>query len=929
MMPFPRHATAGLLLFFLTAPPAGAQEKQPVTSEDYGRWETLREGSLSPDGGWLVYEIGRVNGSDELRLHRLQAEKLNEPFKTADFGSKPAFSDDSRFMAYRIGVHEDERRRAEKEKKPVRDKMGLVSLDDGTTEVIEGVQTFAFSEGGPYLAIHRYPPEKEDEEEEEEEETLGADLMVRDLSTRRNASFGNVSEFLWQPKGTLLATIIATESGTGNGIQLFEPPSGVLRVLDSSSSSYHRLAWRKDSDDLAVLRTLEDEQHEGETNIVLAWKDLSSAPERFVYDPSADSEFPTDTRIVDYRALEWADDGATVFLGIKKWKKTEREEPAEDKSPEEDDGDEESNVEIWHVKDSHVIPEQKLREKQYREKNWLAAWHLDSARFVRLGDERIEDVWPVRHSRFAIGLDVNPYERLAMSGRGRRDVYVIDVTSGERRKITEALQGGPQFPDPLLNASPGGRYVIYLKDDDYWTYDLETGKHTNLTEDIETSFINREDDHPVEQKPPYGIAGWQEGDEAVVLHDKYDLWEVQPNGSGAKRLTDGSQQQIQHRYVKLDPDEEFIDRAKPLYLSLYGEWSKKFGFARLRANSGPERLAWSDSKVRRLAKASDVEVYAYIAETFADSPDYFTAGPDLARPRQVSETNPFQKDYAWGESELIEYTNHDGDRLQGALFYPAGYQAGKQYPMLVYIYEKLSQEVHDYVVPTERREYNISVFTGRGYFVLRPDIVFRAREPGASALDCITSAVKKVLESGMIDPSRLGLIGHSWGGYETSFVSTRSDLFAAAVAGAPLNNFFSMYGSIFWNTGIPETEHFEVGQERMEVPFWEDVDAFIRNSPIFGIQNLKTPLLMAFGDKDGSVDWHQGIEMYNAARRAGKQFVLLVYPGENHHNLRKPNQIDYHRRVLEWFDHYLQGAEAPKWITEGVPYLEQQKEKKE
>ena len=255
----------------------------------------------------------------------MQAEKLNEPFKTADFGSKPVFSDDSRFMAYRIGVHEDERRRAEKENKPVRDKMGLVSLDDGTTEVIEGVQTFAFSEGGPYLAIHRYPPEKEDEEEEEEEEeTLGADLMVRVLSTRRNASFGNVSEFLWQPKGTLLATIIATESGTGNGIQLFEPPSGVLRVLDSSSSSYHRLAWRKDSDDLAVLRTLEDEQHEDETNIVLAWKDLSSAPERFVYDPSADSEFPTDARIVDFRALEWADDGATVFLGIKKWKKTER-----------------------------------------------------------------------------------------------------------------------------------------------------------------------------------------------------------------------------------------------------------------------------------------------------------------------------------------------------------------------------------------------------------------------------------------------------------------------------------------------------------------------------------------------------------------------------------------------------------------------------
>ena len=917
-----RHANAGLLVFFLTAPSAGAQEKQPVTAEDYGRWETLREGALSPDGLWLVYEIGRVNGNDELRLHKLQAEKLNEPFKSAGFGSKPVFSDDSRFMAYRIGVHEDERLRAEKEKKSVRDKMGFVSLDDGTAEVIEHVQTFAFSEGSPHLAIHLYPPEKEDDEEGE---TLGADLMVRDLSTLRNASFGNVSEFLWQPKGTLLAMIIATESGTGNGIQLFEPSSGVLRVLDSSSSSYQRLAWRKDSDDLVALRTNKDEQDEDEMNIVLAWKNLSSAPERFVYDPSDKSEFPTDARIVEFRALEWAEDGATVFVGIKKWKKVEREEPIE-----EDDQDEKSNVEIWHAKDLQVIPEQKLRERQFREKNWLAAWQLDSGRFVRLGDDKqIQDVSPVSYSRFAIGLDVNPYERSAMFGRGRRDVYVIDVNSGERKKILEALHGGPQFPDLLLNASSGGRYILYLKDDDYWTYDLETGKHVNLTEDIETSFVNWEDDHPVDQKPPYGIAGWQEGDEAVLIHDKYDLWEVRPDGSGAKRLTEGSQQQIQHRYVKLDPDEEFIDRAKPIYLSLYGEWSKKFGFARLGANSELEQLAWSDSKLRQLTKASDAEIYAYIVENFADSPDYFTAGSDLARPRQVSETNPFQKDYAWGRSELIEYTNHEGDRLQGALFYPAGYQAGKQYPMLVYIYEKRSQDVHNYVVPTERDEYNISVFTGRGYFVLRPDIVFRARDPGTSALDCITSAVNKVLESGMVGSSRLGLIGHSWGGYETSFVSTRSDLFAAAVAGAPLTNFFSMYGSIFWNTGAPETEHFEVGQERMEVPFWEDVDAFIRNSPIFGIQNLKTPLLMSFGDKDGSVDWHQGIEMYNAARRVGKQLVLLVYPGENHHNIRKPNQIDYHRRILEWFDHYLQGAEAPKWITEGVPYLEQQKEKKE
>jgi len=253
-----RALLTGLLLVFFIAQPVGSQEKHPVTPQDYGDWETLREGTLSPNGRWLVYNIGRVNGSDELRLHSLHAENLSQPFKIADFGSKPVFSVNSRFMAYQIGVHEDERRRTEKEEKTVQEKMGLISLDDGTTEVIEDVQRFAFSKGGSFLAIQRYPHVKGDEELE----TLGADLMIWNLSTRRNTSFGNISEFHWQPNGTLLAMIITTETGTGNGIQLFEPSSGVLRSLDFSDSNYQRLTWRQDSDDLAVLRTFQSNQQE-------------------------------------------------------------------------------------------------------------------------------------------------------------------------------------------------------------------------------------------------------------------------------------------------------------------------------------------------------------------------------------------------------------------------------------------------------------------------------------------------------------------------------------------------------------------------------------------------------------------------------------------------------------------------------------------
>jgi dipeptidyl aminopeptidase/acylaminoacyl peptidase len=131
---------------------------------------------------------------------------------------------------------------------------------------------------------------------------------------------------------------------------------------------------------------------------------------------------------------------------------------------------------------------------------------------------------------------------------------------------------------------------------------------------------------------------------------------------------------------------------------------------------------------------------------------------------------------------------------------------------------------------------------------------------------------------------------------------------------------------VYWNTGSTNARIFEISQGRMEVPFWQDLEAYAANSPVFHIERMKTPLLVAFGDKDGAVDWSQGVELYNAARRAGKDMVMLVYPGENHSLRQKPNQIDYHRRIVDWFGHYLKDSPAPRWMTHGVTVLEREKE---
>jgi dipeptidyl aminopeptidase/acylaminoacyl peptidase len=651
----------------------------------------------------------------------------------------------------------------------------------------------------------------------------------------------------------------------------------------------------------------------------VAWKDIAVGGEKKILNQPATTGYPAEMRVVRDRQPQWSDDGRTIFIGIKEWAK--KVPPETVKSDEADE--EPAGVEVWNARDTSIIPEQKLRADRDRQRNYLAVWHLDTNRFVRLAEKPTEEVSIIKGSPKALLRDATPYQADEMFGRPAVDVYTIDLATGERKRIADRLTY-------LLGTSAGGRYALYFKDNQYWTYDLVSGKQTNITESAKTgsSFENREDDHPVAQRPPYGVAGWTKGDVSVIVYDRDDLWELRPDGTRPKKLTDGAREEIRHRYLRLDQKEEFIDPAKPLYLSLYGQWTKQSGFARLSPNGTAQRLVWAERGFGRLIRARNAEVLAYLAQSFDDSPDYFVGGADLKDARQVTETNPFQKNYTWGRGELIEYRNKGGERLQGALYYPANYEAGKQYPMIVYIYERLSQNLHSYEIPSERNAYNLAAWTARGYFVLMPDIVFRPRDPGASIVDCVTAAVNKALEKGSIDRARLGITGHSWGGYGTAFLATNTDLFAAAAAGAPLTDFVAMYGSVFWNSGRPETDHFEVGQERMQAPLWEDREAYIRNSPIHNAQRMKTPLLMTFGDKNGSVDWHQGISMYNVARRAGKNFVLLVYPGENHGLRQRANQIDYHRRINEWFGHYLQGAPAAEWMTKGVSHLAREAELK-
>ena len=921
----PLHAALVVSALLTGSAPLTAQDRAPAPREEWGRWERLVRlpratptGPLSPDGRWLVYGIARSNGDDELRV----IPAAGGAARTAAFGEQPAFSADSKWLAYAIGVSEAEEQKLQKQKKPVRKKLGLIELATSKVQTFDAVEAFAFNADASQLAFRHYAPEPEKKDDAsaaprpEEETPRGATMVVLDLATGMTTTFGSVTEYAWQTKGGLLAMIIRPEHGVGHAVQLLDPASDAIKTLDSGASPYSGLAWRKDSDDLAALREKTDERRDGPAHVLLAWTSLASGPRAHTFDPTASTTWPITQRTMASLKPAWTDDGRTVLVGVAGW-----DEAPPKKDPKAEDEEEAASVDVWHPRDVDVMPKQKVNARQDRRRTMLHAWHLASGQLLPLAKSFDEEIRILKGQRAALLIDKTPYLMARTIGRPAADLYLVDLDSGERRPIRERVNDG------RIHVSPRGRYVLWFDADHYSTYDVASGIVTNITRSIPTSFTDRESDTTSVQKPPHGVAGFTKDDTAVLLYDKLDVWEVRADGSRGTKLTDGAADQVRYRYARFDADEEGIDRAAPVYFRLHGIWSKRSGYAVLRPGANmAERLLWQDKRIDGLARAKNADTFAYLVEAFDDSPDYFVGSATLANATRVTETNAFQPQYAWGRSEVIEYKSDRGERLQGVISYPAGYQPGKRYPMIVYLYEKLSDDVHLYSPLTERGYYNVSVFTNLGYVVLRPDIVFRPREPGPSVVECVVPAVRKAIQMGLADASRVGVMGHSWGGFDTSFLATHTETFAAAVAGAPITDLVSNYGNHHWRQGIAETDHIETGQQRMEVPLWEDLPAYIRNSAVFGAHRMKTPLLVMFGEDDGTVHWHQGVELYNIARRAGRPVLMLVYGGEDHGLRKKANQIDYQKRIVDWFGHYLQGQPAPSWIEKGVPHLERERE---
>ena len=922
---------AAFMLLIVLAAPAGAQQALNALDHDaYDVWNHIEEHAISDDGRWVLYSLGPVDG--DAALHVVRSDESRR--YVAERGEDAAFSADGGFVVFLVQPPRDSVRAAKlaetkKEDLP-KDALGLLALADGSVTRIPNVTGYKIpEENGGYVAylLDKSEAVKDttsagEAEAGEEEETAaetakkkdkakGTPLVLRTLATGAEQRFEDVTDYRFTEDGRWLAFAASNEDGSADGVFAVETATGAVTPVMTGEGAYTHLAFDEAGTQLAFLANRDDYAADEPAFTLYHWAPGQDAAQALATEGTAG--IPEGWWVGEHGALDFSDDGTRLFFGTV---------PRPDPTPEDTIPDDERvKVDVWSWTDPYLMTMQIEQKDAEMKRTYRAVVHLgDGGRVVQLATQDVPDVEVAAEGegRVALGISNLPYRQLvSWDWPGYYDAYVIDVETGERRRVLEQVQDRPDL-------SPEGGYLTWWDREALAWFALATdgGTPVNLTAGVPHAVHYELHDWPYRPNA-YGDAGWTEGDAAFLVYDKHDVWAADPRDGSARNVTDGygRAQNLRFRYVDLDDDEEAID-PDDLLLSAFDYATRAEGFYRDAVGSGrpPERLVMMDYNFSTPEKADEAGRLLFTRESYQDFPDLWTSDLDFEPMRRLSDANPQQAEYRWGTVEQVSWTSLDGILLDGLLYKPEGFDPAQQYPMMVYFYERNSDNLHRHWAPEPHRSIiNFTFYASRGYLVFVPDIPYKIGYPGESAVNAVLPGVTMLLDTGFVDRDRVGVQGHSWGGYQSAYLITESNLFAAAESGAPVSNMISAYGGIRWGSGMSRMFQYEQTQSRIGGSLWEQPLRYIENSPIFTADKIETPLLIMHNDHDGAVPWYQGIELFVALRRLGKPVWMINYNDEPHWPTTYPNKRDWAIRMQQFFDHYLMDAPAPAWMTEGVP----------
>ena len=932
--------TSAMLLSIGILPPVLAENStKPLTLTDIMHFESLGKPVISDKGQVIAVESSPDRGNSHVIVKNILSQLA---YQVAG-GSDPQVSHDGRYVAVAVKPSLLTLETSDaKAKKKLKSAMVLLDTQTGTQTRFERVQEFTFSDEGKHLAIW-FEAEEESQKGAEPKvaETLvevgtasiakpakpkvdkfdqGRRFTLLSLENQtQQIDIEQVTGYVFDKGNRRLALAVNDIANKQHQLQLVDLNTNKKTVVfDSPSQQVGALALAKNGRWLAFTQGKDCELPHGR-RYQLSLVDLSSGK------INKTPESP-EWKLNRYTHLSFSLDSERLFFG--RVPEVSQQLSLQKITEEKDlfDADivtAQRGLKVWHGDDPRIKPHEIKQYEDEQKRSYLAVLHLGSNNLVQLGDKTVPDVTISQHKRFMLASSDLPYRKMATWAGFYQDYYLVDINTGLKVPF---LTQQPSDAEPSLSGN--GKYVVYYQQGNVYLYDIEQAQRSNLTRSLKVSFADEDHDYP-SSAPGYGFGPWLKDDAGILVYDKYDVWQFNTESKAGFTLTEGKGRahKIQYRLEGLvDKPDEPTELAYNATILLHGysDKTKADGFYQARlGEAGIKTLMQGEYKLTVLGRSHDADTIVFSKERFDLFPDLYTAS--YSAPQNAVKQTDLDKQrqaFNWSQAELVHWTNGDGKPLDGVLIKPTNYQADKRVPVLVYYYRFMTDRLHAFPQMNINHRPNFAWYINNGYAVFLPDIRFEIGYPGASSVQALTSGVQKLIDMGVADPDAIGLQGHSWSGYQTAFAITQTKMFKAAVAGAPVANMTSAYSGIRHGTGVARQFQYETGQSRIGASLFAALQKYIENSPVFYADRIQTPLMIMFGDKDDAVPWEQGVEMYLAMRRAGKDVVFLQYEDEPHHLKKYPNKLDYSIRMMQYFDHYLKGTPAPAWLSKGEAYVE-------
>jgi len=959
-----------------------AAPKKALTQADWDRWRAIQNPTLSNDGKWAAYTLSPQVGDGEFVVratsgtteYRVPVGYIGRPNNVPGAlrppqtppgaggggrggggrfggGAGPAspFSADSRYAFVIAQPNKEAVESAQRAARAARATGGagaaaadttggtpslvIVALADGKTTTIAGVRNFRLpKDNGKWLVYSAADTSRRAAGDSanrgaggapnraggaggrpgggpganRDRRQYGTSIVLRNLDSGVEQKIDDVLAYTFDDSAKVLAYTVVSRDSTKDGAYIRNLAAGTTQTLLAGRGNYRAFTFDQKQQQF-VFTSDRDEFGKSNARSTVYYGTLKGGKAESLV---ASSLLPKDMHVADNGSISFTRSGTALLLNIAP--------PPVDSIPA-DSLVGKSQFDLWHYRDPQLQPTQKLQVARERNKSYQAIYNLATKKLVQLTTDSMPNVLVSADGRSGLSSTSVAYDIQRMWGDDGNDVYVVDPNTGTRKLVKQKISGQAQLSDD-------GKFIIFFDNGVWYTHQIATGKTVDITTPVKGVHFDQETWSTPDTPAAWGVAGWTKGDRSVLLYDRFDIWELDPTGAKpAVVVTDslGRRESLVFRLVDLaraDEDDRAIDPAKPLMLRAFSEVTKASGFYRdrLGARAEPEKIVMGDLAYGVPQKARDADVYMVTKSTFIDFPNLWV-GPNLTSLTKISDANPQQSQYNWGTAELVTWTSSDGVPLQGILYKPENFDPKKKYPMVSYFYEDLSDGLHNYIAPTGRNVINPTHYVSNGYLIFEPDIHYEVGYPGPSAVKSIVPGVQKLLERGYVDPKGLGLQGQSWGGYQTLFIITQSQMFSAAMAGAPVVNMFSAYGGIRWGTGIARAFQYEKTQSRIGKSIWDSPNQYMENSPLFWLPRVTTPLFIMANDADDAVPWYQGIETFVAMRRLNKEIYFINYNNDVHNPASRANQKDIAARMQQFFDNKLKGQPAPKWMIEGIP----------